>query len=534
MNKLKVFSILILISAGLVFADDPGTITLKTTSGDLQGTEQDGIISFKGIRYAQPPIGERRWQPPLSFASNDTADATKLGPSCIQQFAYASANETRQLLNNPPPPEDEDCLYLNVWAPSLSDSGTESSPEKKPVVVWIYGGGLTFGTASLALYDGKSLVESQDIVFVSFNYRTNVFGFPAAPELPVAGNNLGLMDQDLALDWVQRNIEKFGGDPEKVTIMGQSAGGLSIATALTRYAGNNTAKPPFQAAIMFSANIGVGLLSATPEPFNNFSTTVGCTQEPGDERLACLKNVSADVISGYLNGPEAKLFSSVTTDNVTVFGDPIKRIGANQSARVPLMLGNTKDEGLLFQFESGAKTLGDILQSLFGEAAPDEELVRGAYPGLNDTQMIPVIASDLIYQCPANLWANATVASGMTDVYRYIYGPKSNFIPGFEGTPHAAELPILFGYLNQSTAKPEELELSRTFQTVIGNFIKNPTGSDESLPAPGWAKYGEDGNLAKLAFEGNVEMENIAQMVKSSDVDGPCKLWNEILLAMSL
>ncbi|KAL0058513.1 hypothetical protein AAF712_014807 [Marasmius tenuissimus] len=286
---------------------------------------------------------------------------------------------------------------------------------------------------------------------------------------------------------------------------------------------------------MFSPNIGIGLLNATPEPFNNFSTAVGCTQEPGDERLGCLKNVSADVISEYLNGPEAKFFSSVITDNVTVFGYPIERIGTNQSARVPLMLGNTKDEeGLLYQLETGAKTLGDILQSLFGSAAPDEGLVRGVYPGLNDTEMIPVIANDVMYQCPANLWANATVASGMTDVYRYIYGPESDFVPGFEGTPHGAELPILFGYLNQTTAKPEELELSRTFQTVVGNFIKNPAGSDESLPAPGWVKYGVDANLAKLAFEGNVEMENIAQMVKSSVVDGPCKLWNEILLAVSL
>ncbi|KAF7320079.1 Carboxylic ester hydrolase [Mycena kentingensis (nom. inval.)] len=154
---------------------------VDTTSGILCGDESGGVISFKGIPFAQPPIGPLRWKPPVPFAPpspnahNNIFNATTLGPACISQFPFANAELDKKLFNTPavPPEEAEDCLFLNVWEPAL---GLKNSGRKLPVIVWFFGGGLAFGTASLPMY-GASLAKNQGIVFVSFNYRTNVFGF---------------------------------------------------------------------------------------------------------------------------------------------------------------------------------------------------------------------------------------------------------------------------------------------------------------------------------------------------------------------
>jgi carboxylesterase type B len=184
------------------------------------------------------------------------------------------------------------------------------------------------GTASLPLYDGTSFAENQDIVFVSFNYRTNVFGFPTAQDLPASRNNLGLLDQELALAWVQDNIAQFGGDPKKVTIMvrakprkvpllpsltllsqGQSAGSISVSYAITRR--NSTVAPLFRAGIMLS---GVQTAIMTPRivnfsNFDGFATAMGCTQPPGPLRLQCLRDIPASTIRNYTNGPDSGLFT---------------------------------------------------------------------------------------------------------------------------------------------------------------------------------------------------------------------------------
>ncbi|KAI0251013.1 Alpha/Beta hydrolase protein, partial [Lactifluus subvellereus] len=163
-----------------------------------------------------------------------------------------------------------------------------------------------FGTSSLPMYDGTSFAENQDVVFVSFNCRTNVFGFPTAPDLPTSCNNPGFLDQELALAWVQDNIAQFGGDKNKVTIMGESAGAESISLAIARR--KSSESPPFRAGIMLS-----GVRVSTPPEldfsnFNAFATAVGCTQAPGSGRLQCLRNVPASTIRTYTNGPSSSLF----------------------------------------------------------------------------------------------------------------------------------------------------------------------------------------------------------------------------------
>ncbi|KAJ7293795.1 carboxylesterase [Mycena rebaudengoi] len=497
----------------LVSVSSATPVFVPTTSGLLQGSKIDGISTFKGIRFAQPATDLLRWEPPVPFISTSLKNASTLGPSCVQQFPFASSALDQFLFNNPPPPENEDCLFLNVWAPS-------SVKQALPVLVWIYGGALAFGTASLPAYDGTSIATNQGIIVVTFNYRTNVFGFPGSPDLPLERNNLGFLDQELALTWVQKNIAHFGGDPSKVTIMGQSAGSQSVSDAIQRHTPDNA---PFRAAIMLSG----AAVSAAPTPsfasFNNFSTAVGCTQAPGPSRLACLKRVPTSIIRNYTNGPASGSFGAIP-DGVTVFSNPLSRIRTGLTARVPFIIGNTENDGSLFAL--GMTDLPIFLATaLAGLVTADQ--VRPLYPGLNDSLIISELIKGSVFQCPAQLWSNAAVGAGVSNVFRYTYGAvfaDLQLFPG-AGAWHSSELPEIFGTFLPS-ATESEIALSQTMETIVGNFVKNPVS-----PAPNWPKYVQNGtNLAKLAYNGNVQLSNVAQPARSDSIDGPCNAFlNRIL-----
>ncbi|KAF9261783.1 alpha/beta-hydrolase [Marasmius fiardii PR-910] len=489
-------------------ASPEAAVTITTTSGRLQGAVEDGVLSVKGVRFGLAPTGPLRWLPPVPFVSAAVQDATKLGPSCVQQFAFATANLIESLFNNPPPREDEDCLFLNVWAPS-----PVTLLKLKPVLFWIYGGSLAFGTGSLPAYDGTSFAKNQDIVVVNFNYRTNVFGFPTAPDLPLTGNNLGFLDQELALDWVRENIIQFGGDPNQITIMGQSAGSLSVAAAITRNQQGFRAGIMLSSALVDSANVPPDFTS-----FNDFSNAVNCTQSPGPARLACLKQVPAAVIRNFTNGPSSGAFS-VIVDNQTFFRDPIERILAHETTRTPLMIGNTQNDSSLFVI--GQTDLAEFLQTTFPGIPISADQVRSLYPGRTDVQVIGEFSTDLGLRCPVSLWAATMTLSGIRDVYRYSYGavfPDTQLFPN-AGAWHSSELPLIFGTFNRTTASNDEAVLSKSLQTTIANFVKDPS----QPPAPNWNQYDPNQKtLAELAFNGNVNFDNFVNPVTSATEDGPC------------
>ncbi|KAJ7625787.1 Carboxylesterase [Roridomyces roridus] len=513
-------SIALFASFVLGVASQTSPIVISTTSGQLHGVEQDGVMSFKGVRFGQAPVGQLRWEPPVPFVSAQAQNVTTLGPACLQQFAFATSAFTQSVFNNPPPAsENEDCLFLNVWAPSTD------TKEKKPVVLWLFGGGLNFGTGSLPGYDGTSLALNQDIVVVTINYRTNVFGFPSSPDLPLAQNNLGFLDQELALDWVQLNIAQFGGDPRQVTIMGQSAGSVSVASAIVR----NRVNATFRAGVLLS---GVPVSSpVTPSftSFNGFATAVGCSQSPGPARLECLRRVPALTIRNFTNGPLSGSFGPVT-DNVTAFADPFARIRDGSAAKVPILLGNMQDDGSAFTV--GMTNLTAFLEGELPGAAVSPDFVRSLYPtAQNDSQVIIDSLTDLMFRCPADLWSAATVNAGFSSVFRYSYGAVFADLQKFPdaGAWHSSEIGPLFGTFIRSTATPAEVTWSTTFQTAIANFIKNPSES----PALNWPKYipGPPAKTyAKLAYNGNVEPGNFVQAVASEDLDNTCDvLWNQFL-----
>ena len=223
--------------------------TVSIDSGRIIGTQTAlpsataPVNKFLGIPYAAPPVRFEKSVKPSRWLLPKTVQ--RVGKSCIQQFNYpAEAREfTKAVFSTPSPEESEDCLFLNVFAPT----GTPPAGGY-PVMFWIYGGALQFGNAGQPAYDGSYLAGFEDVVVVTFNYRTNVFGFPASPELQLANRNLGFYDQRLALSWVQSNIKAFNGDPKKVTIFGESAGALSVDALIT----TSPVNPPFRAAILQS------------------------------------------------------------------------------------------------------------------------------------------------------------------------------------------------------------------------------------------------------------------------------------------
>ncbi|KAF8576342.1 alpha/beta-hydrolase [Ramaria rubella] len=494
---------------------------VKTTSGILHGTEEEGVLLFKGVPFAQPPVGALRWEAPKPFVSEAIRNATAVSPACLQQFAFVGQNFTEFVFNNPAPTESEDCLFLNVW------TSAQNKISGKPVLVWFFGGGLAFGTGSLPAYDGvktlTSFAKNQDIIVVTTNYRTNAFGFPGAEELFPYGENLGFLDQDLTLQWVQDNIEAFGGDPNKVTIVGQSAGAESVAQAIQRHAVNT----PFRAGIMESG----AAVSTSPTPnftaFDTMAKAVNCTQSPGAARLACLKAVPAAAIHAWANGPQGLSFTPVI-DNLTAFADPIQRIQNKQTARVPIMIGANQNDGSVFTV--GETDLAEFLSAEVGTAVTPDE-VRAVYPGLDDAEIIPTAFRDVVFVCPAELTTTAFVQSGETNVFRYMYGAvfaDLQLFPG-AGAWHSSEIPEIFGTFNATTATLAEKTLSQTMQIVWTNFIKDPTAS----PAPNWIRFSPGNNtnsLAKLAFTGNVELENVVQASPAGLDDAPCDtLWNALL-----
>ena len=217
---------MLFLSSAMTFAADKNNDDVKIESGKLRGVSDAGVVSYKGIPYAAPPIGNLRWKAPQPAAHwPGVRTATAYRHDCMQKPFPSDAAP----LGTQP---DEDCLVLNVWRPA------DETPGKLPVMVWIYGGGFVNGGSSPGVYSGREFAK-QGVVFVSFNYRVGRFGFFAHPSLSAANadngllGNYGLMDQIVALKWVQANIDNFGGDPKNVTIFVESAGGFSVDSLIT-------------------------------------------------------------------------------------------------------------------------------------------------------------------------------------------------------------------------------------------------------------------------------------------------------------
>lgn len=401
----------------------------------------------------------------------------------------------------------------------------------------VEGGGLEFGNAGNPAYDGSAFAANQDVILVAPNYRTNVFGFPNSEELPVTGQNLGFLDQRFALQWVQDNIDKFGGDKDKVTIFGESAGGRSVDTLLTSF---TTETAPFRGAILESGQASYtnpgGVLGTTTNPFTQLAAALNCTASQSN--LTCVRNAPATTIQQIIDS-NGLTFDPVV-DNATNYGSGALQRQAGHFAAVPILGGTNAQEGRVF--EVGQTNFSAFLQQTFGTLAPQNiPLVEAAYgpvgttPGVNtDYDLVSAVYTDLNFACGQALQANQTAATGVP-AWRYLYNatfPSTTIFDG-SGVYHSSEIVQVFqtysgGPVNPNTPGP--LGLQRTNlpptaqQVALGQFMnqawaafaKNPVGG------PGWTAIGRfNESLGVLGLEGGSGVT----MVNESVVDERCELF---------
>ncbi|WP_126171974.1 carboxylesterase/lipase family protein [Altericroceibacterium xinjiangense] len=452
--------------------------------GKAEGATVGGVSSWKGIPFAQPPVGDLRWRAPQPVQPwTGVRSATEYSHDCMQiPFAQDAAP-----LGTPPA---EDCLYLNVWRPADAKPG-----DKLPVMLWIYGGGYVNGGSSPAVYDGAELAR-QGVVLVSFNYRLGRFGFFAHPALTQANEdngllgNYGFLDQLAALDWVQRNVGAFGGDPGNVTIFGESAGGGSVNMMMT----SPMARGEFAKAIVMS---GGGRSRGRELPLHSeagpdaedaglaFAQWAG-VEGTGAQALAALRALPADKLAagvGLAQRPVAPS-SGPMIDGMVVQAPSAVVYGAGNAAAVPFIAGaNTADIGFAPPVE------GDVFEARFGPLA---DRARQAYSAVSaDPKALETaINADAGMVEPARRMVQQMTQSGQPAWhYRAGYVPQV-MRKEWPGLPHATEIPFFFKtidarYPGQTT--PEDHAMAALMSAYFVNFAKQGNPNGPSLP--NWPKY---------------------------------------------
>jgi para-nitrobenzyl esterase len=462
---------------------------VKVESGELQGVTQDDVVSYKGIPFAAPPVGDLRWKAPQPAPHwSGVRKADQYGHDCMQLPFPGDAAP----LGTPPA---EDCLVLNVWVPKAPAS------KKLPVMVWIYGGGYVNGGSSPAVYDGAQFAK-QGVVFVSFNYRLGRFGFFAHPALTAeAGSgptgNFAFMDQIAALKWVQQNIAAFGGDAGKVTLFGESAGGGSVLTMMT----SPLARGLFQQAIIESgggrdglggmANLSTPAANGKPSAESdgvNFAKAKGITATDASA-IAALRKLPADQVVDGLN--MASMFAAASTyagpmiDGKLIIETPQQALLAGHQMKIPTMIGaNNMDIGFSF-----AKSMDEVFAP-FG-AAKDQ--AAAAYNSQNSTNVRAVgtaVAADILMVEPGRFVAREVAASGQPSYeYRFSYVAVS-MRKEWRGAPHATEIPYVFDTVKArygADLAPADAAAAKAANTYWATFAK--TGDPNCTGLPKWPQY---------------------------------------------
>jgi para-nitrobenzyl esterase len=467
----------------------PAPTVVKVETGQLQGAVDNGVVAFKGIPFAEQPVGDLRWRPPQKAKPwSGVRPALKNGHDCLQSEIKGDPGMGTDL--------GEDCLYLNVWRPA------EASGKKLPVMVWIYGGGLVNGGTQPAIYQGDQFAR-EGVVFVSINYRLGRFGFFAHPALSAEHpdelkGNYAYMDQIAALQWVQRNIAAFGGDPRQVTLFGESAGGFSVHTLIASPLG----KGLFQRAIVESGG-GRSAEGSAPGLKASEATGLAFGKAQGVEgsdaaALARLRALPAAAVTGNLNmftsNANAATYPGPMTDGRLIVETPQRAYLGRRQARVALITGaNGADLGF-----NTAKEM-DALMAPFGA---DKAKALAAYDpdgSGNLGRARSRVGMDQLMLEPARFDAATFAAQGLASYeFRFDYVGDALKARSPNGAPHASEIPYVFdkygaGYIAMVTpthsgeASARDKAVARTIHSYWLNFAK--TGDPNGAGLPKWPRY---------------------------------------------
>ena len=485
------------------------TDPVATTSGTVRGRRQGGISRFLGIRYGQD-TSLHRFQPPLAPQPwSGVRDCTTLGAKTPQGIITIPG-----VMNMPKPgarglpvmmavagvtnakvPESEDCLFLNVLTPDASRK------RKRPVMVWLHGGGFAMGSGFDAMTDGSLLAERGDIVFVSLNHRLNAMGFLylAAMHDDFADSGAaGMLDIVLALQWVRDNIEAFGGDPHNVTIFGQSGGGAKVSTLL----GMTPAKGLFHKAIEMSGPI---VRLTTPEAATGIAEQTLATLGVARTDVRKLQTLDYKAVIGAASavqlpaGDRAGLIArglAPVADGRSIPTHPFDPCATNLSRDIPLMIGSAKDEATLFM--AGDPELGQMSQdsarqrfeaAMGPKGAAAFSVYKAAYPHDDPGYWVSSMMTDRLFRSDSIIQADRKSDQNAAPVYAYRVDWEPRVIDRLLRSPHGTEVPLVFG-----TKVPREFvgsgpdvdNLSERMMTAWLNFARN---ADPSQPGLHWPRY---------------------------------------------
>ncbi|PTY07088.1 carboxylesterase [Opitutaceae bacterium EW11] len=476
MQRPYLLFILPLVSAVAAMAQSPAPV--MTEYGLVQGVSEKDLTVYRGIPFAAPPVGDLRWRAPQPATPwTGVRAAEKFAPDPIQGAGTG-------------PGISEDCLYLNVWTPA------KSAKERVPVLVWIYGGGFSFGSTSTPVHNGEHLAR-RGVVLVSINYRVGPLGFLAHPELSAesphhVSGNYGLLDLIAGLRWVKKNIAQFGGDPDRVTIFGESAGGIAVSMLCA----SPEAKGLFRGAISQSGG-SFGPPRPTTYPGENMKRLPDAEKageafaaKAGAKSLAELRRIAPEKLpAGWGSGAAWPII-----DGWGVPDDQYKLYAAGHYNDVSILVGYNSDEGLSFSREKTPQEFVANVQTRYG---PFADKLLAAYPVGSDS--VPKTARDLMRDAAFGWhtwsWARLQAQRNTSKVFCYYFDQHAEHPAGSpeadHGTPHGVDVPYVFQTLdrNKPETTPADLKISDDLAAYWTNFAKHGDPNGPGLPV--WPAFTE-------------------------------------------
>lgn len=476
--NIPAMTLLALLAGGSAAAEPAHAAPVPTSHGLVQGVAEKDLTVYRGIPFAAPPVGDLRWRPPQAVAKWDgVRDASKFAPDPYQGNGNGNVSE--------------DCLYLNLWTPATSPS------DRLPVLVWIYGGGFAGGSTSTPVHNGEHLAR-KGLVLVSINYRVGPLGFLAHPDLSAesprkVSGNYGLLDQIAGLRWVRENIARFGGDPDRVTLFGESAGGIAVSMLCA----SPEAKGLFRGAISQSGG-SFGPTRPTTYPGENMKTLAQAEQEG----VAFAQSAGVTSIAGLRQLAPAALPRGrgwPIVDGWVIPDDQHKLYEAGRYNDVDILVGYNSDEGLSFSRE---RTPAEFIANVEKRYGPFASRLLEAYPVGADR--VPKTARDLMRDAAFGwqtwAWARLQARTGKSRVFYYYFDQHPKRAEGSpqsdHGMPHGVDVPYVFQTLdrNRPDLTPGDLAISETVASYWANFAKRGDPNGPGLPT--WPRFTEtDGQV---------------------------------------